>query len=166
MRKQFAKTLIELAKKDDKIVLLLCDVSYSEIDEFKNLFPDRFFNFGLTEQSVISIAGGMASRGLIPVVHSLTPFILERPFEQIKIDIDDSNLHVILMGYDDYPTYGITHRPINVEKTIDLFKNIKGYYPKNNYETEKALKDAYLMRVPAFIRLRKDSLPYIPFKVV
>ena len=162
MRKQFAKTLLELAKKDKRIVTLIGDVSYSELEEFRKLFPDRFYNMGLCEQTIIGISGGLAINGLRPIVHSITPFILERAFEQIKIDIDESNLPIILMGYDDYPTYGFTHRALNVEKTIDIFKNIKGFYPKNNYETEKALLDAYLLKIPAFIWLKKDSIPFVP----
>ena len=84
---------------------------------------------GLTEQSITSIAAGLAIEGLKPVVYSLTPFLLERPFEQIKIDIDEQCLPVMLVGNADYPTHGPTHRPLNAEGLVGLFKNIMGYFP-------------------------------------
>jgi len=160
MRIQFGKTLIRLAEKDERIVLLIGDV-YQEMDEYVKKFPDRFFNLGLCEQSIISIAAGMAIEGLRPVVYSLTPFLIERPFEQIKIDIDEQNLPVILIGNADYPTHGPTHRPLNAEGLIALFKNVVGFFPRNAVETEKAMLDAYLMQVPAAICLKRDGLPFL-----
>ncbi len=162
MRRQFGKTLLDLMKKDDRIVVLIGDVSYGELDIISHTYHDRFFNVGLCEQTIIGMAAGLAHEGLLPVVHSITPFVLERPFEQIKIDIDESNIPVIIMGYDDYPTYGPTHRALDVKRTVDLFKNIKGYYPTDNHGTEKALMDAYLTKAPSFIWLQKSDLPYIP----
>lgn len=160
MRKQFGKTIVQLAEKDKRIVLLTGDVE-QEMEEFKEKFPDRFFNLGLTEQSMISISAGMAIEGLRPIVYSITPFLIERPFEQIKIDIDEQRLPVILIGYSDYPTHGATHRCLDAEGLIGLFKNIHGYFPRNMQETEKAMLDAYLMREPAIICLKKEGVPFI-----
>ena len=101
----------------------------------------------------------MALEGLRPVIYSITPFLIERPFEQIKIDIDEQNLPVMLVGYADYPTHGPTHRPLNAEGLVALFKNVNGYFPRNSAETEKAMLDAYLMGSPAIICLKKDGLP-------
>jgi transketolase len=160
MRRQFGKTIVRLAEKDEKIALLSCDV-LQEMNEFIERFPQRFYNFGLTEQTTIGIAAGMAIQGLKPIVYSLTPFILERPFEQIKIDIDEQRVNVMLVGNSDYPTHGPTHRPLNVEGTVALFKNIHGYFPRNAHETEKAMLDAYLMKEPSFISLKNESLPFV-----
>ena len=160
MRRQFGKTLVQLGKKDKNIVCLIGDVE-QEMTEFKELFPDRFYNLGLCEQTIISMSAGMALEGLRPIVYSITPFLIERPFEQIKIDIDEQNLPVILIGYSDYPTHGPTHRPLNAKGLIDLFKNVRGYYPRNSQETEKAMLDAYLMREPAIICLQKEGIPFL-----
>lgn len=160
MRKQFGQTIVKLAEKDKNIVLLTGDV-VQEMDVFIEKFPNRFFNLGLTEQSIISIAAGMAIEGLRPIVYTLTPFLIERPFEQIKIDIDSQNLPVMLIGYSDYPTHGETHRPLNAKGLISLFKNIKGYFPRSTEETEKAMLDAYLMKVPSIICLEKIGVPFI-----
>ena len=159
MRVQFGKTLVKIAEKDENIILLIGDVE-QEMTEYKEKFPDRFFNLGLCEQTIISMAAGMAIEGLRPIVYSITPFLLERPFEQIKIDIDEQNLPVILIGYSDYPTHGPTHSPLNAEGLVSLFKNIKGFFPRNAAETEKAMLDAYLMGGPAVICLKKDGPPF------
>ncbi|MCK5615126.1 hypothetical protein KAR91_75380 [Candidatus Pacearchaeota archaeon] len=159
MRRQFGKTIVKLAEKDERIVLIIGDV-YQEMDEFVEKFPDRFFNIGLCEQSMISIAAGMAIEGLRPVVYTLTPFLIERPFEQIKIDIDEQNLPVMLVGNADYPTHGPTHRPLNAEGLVGLLKNTVGYFPRNMAETEKAMIDSYLMAGPSIICLKRDGLPF------
>ncbi len=159
MRRQFGSTVVRLAEKDSRIVLLIGDVK-QEMDEYIEKFPDRFYNLGLCEQSMISIAAGMALEGLRPVVYSITPFLIERPFEQIKIDIDEQNLPVMLVGNADYPTHGPTHRPLNAEGLVGLFKNIVGYFPRNMEETEKAMVDAYLMKKPAIICLKRHGPPF------
>jgi len=156
MRKQFGKTIVELAEKDPKLVLLIGDVE-QEMVEFKNRWPGRFYNLGLCEQAMISMAAGMALEGLRPVVYSITPFLIERPFEQIKIDIDEQNLPVMLVGYADYPIHGPTHRPLNAQGLMSLFKNIVGYFPKDSKETKASMREAYKRAIPAFISLKKDK---------
>jgi transketolase len=160
MRRAFGETIVELAEKDPNIFLITGDVE-QEMQEYKEKFGDRFMNIGLCEQTMISVAAGMALEGLRPVVYSITPFLIERPFEQIKIDIDEQDLPVMLVGNSDYPTHGPTHRPLNAEGLVALFKNIHGYFPRNQFETKKAMLDAYLMRKPAIICLKKDGLPFI-----
>lgn len=159
MRVAFGKTIVRLAEKDDRIVLLTGDV-VQEMQEFRTRWPIRFFNLGITEQSIIGVAAGLAIEGLRPVVYSLTPFVLERPFEAVKIDIDEQNLPVMLIGFSDYPTHGPTHRPLDDYELSKIFKNVHGFFPRSSMEAEKAMLDAYLMGVPAFISLKKDGLPF------
>jgi transketolase len=160
MRKIFGQTVVKLAQKDPKVVLLTGDVE-QEMDEFKSKFSDRFFNLGMAEQSITSMAAGLAIEGMRPIVYSITPFVLERPFEQVKIDIDEQNLPVLLIGYSDYPTHGPTHRPLNPERLVTVFKNIQSYFPCSSDLAEKAILDAYLIRRPALIFLKKDGLPIV-----
>ena len=159
MRVQFGKTLCRIAEKDEKVVLLIGDVE-QEISEFKTRWPDRFYNLGLCEQTIISMSAGMALEGLRPIVYSITPFLLERPFEQIKIDIDEQDLPVMLIGYSDYPTHGPTHRALDPKGLVGLLKNTHGYFPTDSKATEKAMLDAYLMKKPAIICLGKDGNPF------
>lgn len=160
MRKIFGETIVKLAEKDPKIVLLTGDVE-QEMDLFKEKFPNRFYNLGLCEQSITSMAAGLAIEGMRPVVYSITPFVLERPFEQIKVDIDEQNLPVILIGYSDYPTHGPTHRPLNPERLVTVFKNVQAHFPTTSDLAQKAMIDSYLMRIPSIIFLKKDGLPFI-----
>lgn len=159
MRRAFGKTIIRLVEKDSRIFLITGDVEQN-IEEFKSLFPDNYMNAGLCEQSMVSMAAGMALVGVRPILYSITPFMLERAFEQIKVDVDEQNLPVMLIGYDDYPTHGCTHRALDPERMVQLLKNTKGFFPRNQLEAEKAMLDAYLIGGPSFIHLKRDGLPF------
>ena len=74
MRRKFGKIIFELAKKDKKIVLVVGDIGYGIFDDFRENFPQRFFNLGICEQSIIGMASGMALEGLKPWVYTITPF--------------------------------------------------------------------------------------------
>jgi transketolase len=159
MRRAFGKAIVKLAEKDPNVILLTGDVE-QDITEYKDKFPDRYFNLGLCEQTIVSMAAGMALEGLRPVVYSITPFLIERPFEQIKIDIDEQNLPVILIGYSAYPSHGPTHRPLNAEGLVGLFKNVAGYFPHTMQEAEADILDAYVSRRPSIICLKRDGIPF------
>ena len=160
MRKAFGKSVIALAEKDPRIVLITGDEE-TELKEFKALYPKRYFNVGICEQTMIGCAAGLAISGLRPIVHTITPFLIERPFEQIKIDIDEQNLPVMLVGFSDYPKHGPTHRNLNPERLASVFKNIQVFFPSSPDEAEKSIYDSYLMGVPAIIHLRKTEKPFL-----
>ena len=158
MRRRFGKIINELAKKDDKIVLIVGDIGYGVFDEFRAEHPKRFFNLGICEQSIISVSSGMALEGLKPWVYTITPFLIERPFEQIKLDIDQQNVNVNLVGFADYPTLGPSHAELDCERLMKLFKNIESFFPKNSDETESAVYKSYKKDGPTFISLKSDSI--------
>ena len=157
MRRRFGKIINELAKKDDKIVLIVGDIGYGIFDDFRKENPKKFFNLGICEQSMISFASGMALEGLKPWVYTITPFLIERPFEQIKLDIDQQKTNVKLVGYADYPTLGPSHSELNAKKTMSVFKNIKSYFPKDSRETKKLTYRCYRSNSPTFISLKTDK---------
>ena len=172
MRREFTKTLVDLAEKDKTIILLIGDFGYGVTDEFKAKFPERFFNFGVAEQEMIGHAAGMALEGLKPYVYTITPFLIERPFEQIKLDVVMQNVNVKLVGYADYPTQGPTHAEINPRrwlKDLNDFakfyqKNqqkkediLKFYFPKDSEETRQVILESYKHEKPTFISLKKDK---------
>ena len=103
VRRRFGKIIDEIAKRDSKVVLLVGDIGYGIFDDFRKNHPKRFFNMGICEQSIIGFSAGLALEGLKPWVYTITPFLIERPFEQIKLDIDQQNVRVNLVGYADYP---------------------------------------------------------------
>ena len=154
MRIEFGKLICNIAKKDKKVILLVGDIGYRVFDDYRRLFPKRFYNLGICEQSLIGVASGLALEGLRPWVYTITPFLIERPFEQIKLDIDQQKANVKLVGYADYPTLGPTHAEINGEKMMSLFKNIKSFFPKNIKETRTAVLKSYKNNGPNFISLK------------
>ena len=137
MRRVFGKIISDLADRDEKIVLLVGDIGYGIFDKFREKHPKKFFNLGICEQSLIGTAAGMSLEGLKPWVYTITPFLIERPFEQIKLDIDQQKANVKLVGFADYPNLGPTHSELNGKKLMKLFKNIKSYFPKDSKETKK-----------------------------
>ena len=157
MRRRFGKIIDKLAKKDKKIVLIVGDIGYGIFDDFRKNNPDRFFNLGICEQSLIGTASGMALEGLKPWVYTITPFLIERPFEQIKLDIDQQKANVKLVGYCDYPTLGPTHATLNDKYLMKIFKNIKSYFPKNGKETKKIVLKTFNSKGPSFISLKSDK---------
>ena len=86
MRKEFVRLMLEMGGKEERLVILAGDISVFGLREFRKNYPERFYNIGICEQSMMSMASGMALAGLIPVVHSIAPFVTERCFEQIKDD--------------------------------------------------------------------------------
>ena len=129
MRRRFGKLINELAKKDDKIVLLVGDIGYGIFDDFRKKNLKKFFNLGICEQSLIGVAAGMSLEGLKPWVYTITPFLIERPFEQIKLDIDQQNVNVNLVGSLIIQNLTNPFR-IDAKKLMSMFKNIKSYFPK------------------------------------
>ena len=84
----------------------------------------------------------MALEGLKPWVYTITPFLIERPFEQIKLDIDQQNVNVSLVGFADYPTLGPTHSELNDKKLMSLFKISNLFIQKDSDQTELAVYSA------------------------
>ncbi|MBM79181.1 MAG: hypothetical protein CMJ78_01145 [Planctomycetaceae bacterium] len=156
MRRAFGKVISELADNDDRIYVLVGDIGYRVFDEFREKHPNRFINMGICEQSLIGVSAGMALEGLKPWVYSITPFLIERPFEQVKLDIDQQNVNVKLVGFADYPTLGPTHSELNAKHTMKLFKNITSFFPKDGQETKKISHKAYQKHGPSFISLKND----------
>ena len=156
MRRTFGKIISQLADKDDLIYILVGDIGYRVFDEFREKYPDRFINMGICEQSIIGVSSGMALEGLKPWVYTITPFLIERPFEQIKMDINQQNVNVKLVGFADYPTLGPTHSELNGKELMQLFSNITSFFPKNGDETKTMTNQAYEKNGPVFISLKSD----------
>ncbi|HNW47298.1 MAG TPA: transketolase C-terminal domain-containing protein [Thermotogota bacterium] len=101
MRKVYAELLIELAQKDDRIVLLEADLmSSTGTKAFKERFPDRLINVGVAEANLMGISAGLAVMGMIPFAHSFTAFATRRAFDQVTISIAYSRLPVKIGGAD------------------------------------------------------------------
>ena len=119
MRYAFGKTLAELIKKDKSIYLLACDIGFGIFDTLRKECPNHFINTGIAEQATIGLASGMAMEGLKPLIYTITPFLLERPYESIKLNVMQQNTNVKLVSYGDYPDLGPTH----ITSNLRLFNN-------------------------------------------
>lgn len=166
MRYVFGRIISEMADKDDKLIVLTGDIGYGVFDDFREKYPERWFNMGILEQSLISISAGMALEGLHPIVYTITPYIIERAFEQVKLDIDENNANVKLVGYADYPELGITHQEIltpNILNVNKIFKNIKCYKINDDKSlcgkarAERELRRYLSSEGPIFLSLKKSQ---------
>jgi len=154
MRYIFGKTLAEEMEKDKRIYLLVCDIGFGVFDTIKEKFPDRVINTGIAEQATIGMAAGMALEGLRPVVYTITPFLLERPYESIKLNVMQQKTNVKLVSYGDYPDLGPTHITSDLEGLCKCLK-IPLLKPKSVEETIQMTKDIFKHKNPVFMYLSK-----------
>ena len=132
MRKQFAEFLHNEMAVNENIYLLTGDLGYGLWDRIKIDYPDRFINFLSSEQLMLGAACGMAMEGKVPVVYSITPFVLYRPFEWIRNYLDHEQIPVKLVGGGrdkDYGYLGFSHWAEEDIEIMSNFKNITLYKP-------------------------------------
>ncbi len=103
-RKDIIDSILDHAREDDRIMLLVGDMGFGVTDNFSREFPGRIFNCGMMEQGMVGIAAGMAMAGLKPVVYCIVNFLAFRAIEQIRNDVILQNLNVkfIATGVNDY----------------------------------------------------------------
>ena len=157
-RREFIDTLCELAEKDSAIVLIIPDVGWNYIEKFSSKFPDRFFNFGVTEQSCVMIAVGMAKVGLKPFVYSMINFVLFRPAEMVRNGLVGHNVPVTLLGVkgsSGYRFLGFSHNLLHDKEDFNFCENIglEWNHPQTNEEVRDAVLSAYIGGRPRYIRL-------------
>jgi transketolase len=156
MRKEFATTIIDLARSREDLVLLSGDLGYMAFEQVRDVMGDRFINTGVAEQNTISVAAGLAARGFSPIVYSIAPFIALRPFEQIRNDICFHNLPVTLVGNGGGYGYGImgsSHHALEDVGIMRAIPNMRVYTPVFASDVAKCLCAALDRRGPAYIRL-------------
>jgi len=112
MRSLFNRTLVEIARKNTRIYLILADIGYGEVETFMETFPHRFYNVGVAEQCMAGVACGMAMEGNIPIIYTINNFVFVRCLEQIRNDIcyHDANVKIVIVGGGlHYGALGISH---------------------------------------------------------
>ena len=133
MRKQFAEYLHSEMSINEDIYLLTGDLGYGLWDRIKIDYPDRFINTLSSEQLMLGTACGLAMEGKIPVVYSITPFVLYRPFEWVRNYLDHEEIPVKLVGGGrdkDYGYLGFSHWAEEDIEVMEVFKNIEKFKPK------------------------------------
>lgn len=159
LRVPFIDTLIELAAKDDKIVLIVMDVGFKHADRFKEKYPDRYFNLGITECSSMLTAAGLALSGYKVWVYSMINFVLFRPFEMLRngVCLHDANVKLIgVSGSAAYKFLGFSHNKLFDDEDfshLNGLPNITTYGPKDEEGVKEAVLTEYNSKHPAYIRL-------------
>jgi len=154
MRYKFGKELARQMEKDKNIHLVVADIGFGIFDTIKELYPDRLHNVGIAEQAAVGMASGMAMEGLKPVVYTITPFLLERPYESIKLNVMQQKQNVKLVSYGDYPDLGPTHITSDLDGLCKCLK-IPLLKPKSIEETIQMTKDMFKHEDPIFMYLSK-----------
>lgn len=157
-RKIFFEELIKLAEKDPKIVLIVPDVGFSFTEEFQSKFPDRYYNFGVTEQSCVIIASALALDGWKPYVYSMINFVLFRPAEMVRNAVVNHKANVKLIGVkgsEKYKFLGFSHNLSHDEEDTDFCENfgLKWYRPETENEVRNFIRESYISREPSYTRV-------------
>lgn len=160
MRKQFTKTLQSILYSDEKTVLLLGDIGvFGFREELKNI-PKRAYNIGILEQATIGVAAGLAKSGLIPFVHTIAPFIVERALEQLKDDFgyQELNGNFISVGASyDYAALGCTHHCPSDVLTLSGIPGMEILCPGNANELNLLILQTYNNGRPTYTRISESS---------
>src|SRR5713226_8705535 len=160
MRQQMGQTVKEVIESDERLVVVLAEISTGYFEGTSH--PERVINVGIMEQTMTSVAAGMALEGFIPVVHSITPFLVERPFEQIKDDFCYQGLggKFISTGASyDYSTEGMTHHGPGDVQILRSLPGMQIVVPGNAGEFDRLFREAYANASPTYYRMQVSENP-------
>lgn len=164
MRNAFADELTLLARSDPRIALLSGDIGNRLFDRFKAECPTRFFNCGVAEANMASVAAGMAMCGLRPITYTITPFNTTRCLEQIRDDICYHNVPVLIVGTGaglSYASLGCTHHSCEDLALLRALPNMTVLAPGDAMELRSLLRLALQLPGPAYLRIGKTGEPLV-----
>ena len=164
MRNAFVDRVIEDVKKNSDLFIITGDAGLGVFDKFKNEYPDNFLNMGVAEQNATSFAAGMAISGYKVYLYNIIPFLLYRPYEQVRNDICYQDLPVTLVGIGSGITYapqGMTHYAIEDVAIARTIPNLIVISPIDPIEAELAAEYSLVSKKPVYVRLAKRGEPNI-----
>jgi transketolase len=164
MRNAFVRELTAAAARDQRVVALMGDIGNRMFDEFKARFPTRFFNCGVAEANMMSVAAGMALCGLRPVVYTIVPFVTTRCLEQIRVDVCYHRTPVVIVGVGgglSYASLGPTHHACEDIALLRALPHMQVICPGDAQEVRAAVRAALAQDEPAYIRLGKRGEPVV-----
>ncbi|HMI63314.1 MAG TPA: transketolase C-terminal domain-containing protein [Puia sp.] len=158
----YEELLTETALKDERFVVMTAE-NRALVRSMPNALGSRFIDTGITEQTMVGMAAGLALRGRIPVIHALAPFLTMRAFEFIRTDVGIAHLPVKLSGY--IPGFlsdgnGPTHQAI---EDVSLLRGIPGmevYCPADEDDLVKMLPEIWSTTAPAYVRINHKKGNY------
>lgn len=159
MREMFVQTTNEIVDNDKRVALILGGISVASFSESIEKYPERCFDAGISEQADLSIAAGMAISGMIPIFHTIAPFMAERAYEQLKIDFGYQKLggNFISNGSSiDYSSFGATHQCPAEISVLSQIPNMQILVPGTPDEFRSLYLSTYDNGCPTYIRLSRD----------
>jgi transketolase len=156
MRQRFYQVTGALLDRDPRLAVVLAEIGTDGFEAARRRHPDRVINLGIREQLLISVAGGLALAGLRPVAHTFAPFLVERPFEQVKLDLGHQEADAVLVsagGSYDEPAYGLTHLAPGDVALLDTLPGWTVHVPGHPDEAEQLLRTAIAGSGKVYLRL-------------
>jgi len=161
----FGKALKEVGSKDERVVALCADLTEStRIIDFKDAFPERFFEMGISEQSMASVASGMAAMGKIPFMASYAMFSPGRNWEQIRTTIAYNDVPVKIIGAHAGVSVGpdgATHQAIEDVALMRTIPNMVVLSPSDTLEAARATMTLATTTEPSYMRLAREATPVV-----
>ncbi|MFF7989724.1 transketolase family protein [Kitasatospora xanthocidica] len=146
MRDRFVDVTSRLLDEDPRLAVVLADITAAAFTPAQERHPDRVVNVGIREQLLIGAAGGLALTGMRPVAHTFASFLIERPFEQVKLDLIHQGVGAVLVsaaGSYDWPAGGRTHMSPGDVALLDTLPDWTVHVPGHPDEAEQLLRHAY-----------------------
>lgn len=162
MRNAFADEITKLAMTDARVVLLSGDIGNNLFNKFKEVAPERFYNCGVAEANMMSVAAGMALCGLRPVIYTIAPFTTTRCFEQIRVGVCYHRAPVIIVGTGSglsYAELGPTHHSCEDLAILRVLPEMTVLAPGDVPELRTGLRAALKHDGPVYMRIGKKGEP-------
>jgi len=160
MRERFSAVTNDLIDADPRVALVLADIGAGEFGAAAHRHPSRVVNVGIREQLMVGVAAGLAREGLRPIVHSYAPFLIERAYEQIKLDLGHQDLGAVLVsvgGSFDASSEGRTHQAPEDVAVLGALPGWDIYVPGHPDELETLLRHAVSGKGRAYVRLSASA---------
>jgi transketolase len=157
-----AQNLVRFGREHPDVVVLSADLTSStEAEAFRSAYPDRFYSMGMAEQNMMSVAGGLAREGLVPLVHDFAVFMYRRALDQIEMSIAYPNLPVKMLGFLPGLTTpgGVSHQAINDLAVMTALPNVRVLECADATDVESVLEIAYAIDGPVYVRMLRGALP-------
>ncbi|MFE9068631.1 transketolase family protein [Streptomyces violaceusniger] len=145
MRERFAATASRLLDDDPRLAVVLAEIGKDGFTDAARAHPDRVINVGIREQLLVGVGGGLALTGMRPILHTFASFLVERPFEQVKLDFGHQGVGGVLVsaaGSYDWPAGGHTHMAPGDVALLDTLDGWTVHVPGHPDEAETLLRDA------------------------
>lgn len=158
MRNTIASCIVNAAKRDSNVFLISGDAGLGVWDEFKEECKSQYINPGINESLCVGIAAGLAMCGKKVIYYNIAPFVIMRPYEQVRLDICYQELPVILIGIGSGLTYmpsGMTHYALEDIGLALSMPNLNVFSPCDPLETIACFNYAYKSNNPSYIRIPK-----------